>query len=60
VAIAVVVPAHLTYQPAGRRKLISCPAVTEELGRIVFAGVDVGPIATVVAVPDVVTARYTM
>ena len=40
--------------------MITCPAVTDEDGWTVFAGVEVGPIATDVAVPDTVTARYTM
>jgi hypothetical protein len=52
-----VVPVNFTNQDAGNRKLITCPAVAAALGEIVFAVADVGPIATLVAVPEVVTAR---
>jgi hypothetical protein len=46
-----------TYQAAGRRTVMICPALTGCDDMRVLAGVDVGPMASVTAVPDAVAAK---
>lgn len=54
------VPAHLMYHDAGNRMVSNCPAAGVAPAKIVVAGVLVGPIATLNAVPGVPICNSTV